>query len=782
MYGGYSIVATKSVSNLDRTLRIGIMALAGLIALCAPRASGQTSGQTTSTRVYTEPAGLPFYVDGQVFTSTAMFTWPVGSRHTVTTSQLITGLDAGTTYSFGGWSDTSGLIVANGSTATFTADAKITSLVASFTKSYEVKLNFFQCPSGSCQGPATVYVNSAPYTSNTTLLVSAGAEMTLGVITNPGFVFLGWNYEWAVPNQVYITVTVTNPLVVTPHFAPAKRVTINSEPEKLQFLADRAPLTGPVTLDWGVSTKHVLSAPASQVDMYGRLWVLGSWSFGGNYEAVYTVADAPLPDEKIIAKFVPGARASFLTEPNGLKLNIAGRDNWPSYNFVWPVGGKYTISAPAEQFDSSGRKWIFEAWSNGGPATQEVTMDPQTAETGFRLTAKYVPYGQVRVTSSPVGVVVRVDGTPCVTPCKLDRAPGSQVKISPPATIGLSEFSRLDFGGWGDGAALERTYKFSSNADVLSISYNPSHRLFLAADPPDSIDVKADPASSDGFYTAGAKVQVTAVAREGYKFRRWSGDLDTNFPSIFLSLSSPHLLTALADKIPYIPPAGIRNAAGVTPDAVVAPGSLIAITGLNLAPRSETGPDSPLVQTLAGTAVMLGDRILALVSASPELITALLPSDLPEGDYVVSVRPEGLSEVSGQVRVMRNAPGLFTNTPDERPLANALHSDGKPITPESPAKRGESITLLGTGFGPYDRPWLDGFALPPAPVFNLVDSLDLLAGDLVIQTEWVGGMAKQVGTAGVRFKVGADLPGGAPVELRIRINGRESNSVLLPLE
>lgn len=56
-------------------------------------------------------------------------------------------------------------------------------------------------------------------------------------------------------------------------------------------------------------------------------------------------------------------------------------------------------------------------------------------------------------------------------------------------------------------------------------------------------------------------------------------------------------------------------------------------------------------------------------------------------------------------------------------------------------------------------------------------------GDAVVQAVWAGGVPGQIGTAMARFALPEDVQaenGGARV--RLRINGRESNTVLLAVQ
>src|ERR1019366_6110248 len=77
-------------------------------------------------------------------------------------------------------------------------------------------------------------------------------------------------------------------------------------------------------------------------------------------------------------------------------------------------------------------------------------------------------------------------------------------------------------------------------------------------------------------------------------------------PSGVVTMSAPRVVKALLDPVPYIAPAGVMNAAGATPQAGVAPGRILSIFGVNLA------PDGMLPQTLGGLTVRVGDRILPL--------------------------------------------------------------------------------------------------------------------------------------------------------------------------
>ena len=105
----------------------------------------------------------------------------------------------------------------------------------------------------------------------------------------------------------------------------------------------------------------------------------------------------------------------------------------------------------------------------------------------------------------------------------------------------------------------------------------------------------------------------------------------------------------------------------------------------------------------------INNSILPLLFVSPQQINAQLPSSLTDGTYTLEVQNTGQPEISGTLTVARNAPGLFPSVVGSTAYAMAFHADGSMVTTTSPAAAGETISFLGTGFGPYKTPVFDGF-------------------------------------------------------------------------
>jgi uncharacterized protein (TIGR03437 family) len=281
------------------------------------------------------------------------------------------------------------------------------------------------------------------------------------------------------------------------------------------------------------------------------------------------------------------------------------------------------------------------------------------------------------------------------------------------------------------------------------------------------------------FYAQGTNVTVTSEPNRGFNFGHWTGALSGSYPSGTVTLASPQAVVAQMITVPYIAPAGISNGVGQTPSSSVAPGSIISIFGQSLAPSVKVGPVNPLSQSLDGVTVTVNDFILPLLFVSPEQINAQLPSSLTPGNYTLEVQPAGQTEISGTFTVAHNAPGLFYQTIKAVNYATALHADGSLVTTASPAAAGETISLLGTGFGPYQQTVLDGF-FPPNPPPAVADSVTLSVDGVNLPSTSTAAPGF-TGIDRTQFTVPTGLPSGKSVPVLVTINGVDSNTVMLPL-
>jgi uncharacterized protein (TIGR03437 family) len=781
-------------------------------------------------QIGTDPAGAAFSVDGTRYITTQTFNWPQGSTHQISflgnkSPTVFANQDDSIEYTFGSWSaNGTALGGSNDLNQTVTADPKVTTYIASLSVAYRINLVMFGSsspgvPAGVCETSGSpgnlpspqyrtgvVYIAGTCYWSSGQIWIGRGPT-SLSAFPFPGYVFTGYSLNGDPKTSFFSTYNLQGQMTLAVYFAPAKRVRFFTSPVlALHVLVDRSDTNTPAAnpcpsdetisslvpfpsfvnqnalcrgeFDFAVGSQHLLSANSPQTDSTGHAWIFDSWSIGGGQNTVYTANTGNVIDT-ITAKFVPGAHVSFITNPLPLALTVDGRTNWPTYNFIWPVGGTYNFSAPMQATDAKGRKYVFQNWSNGGAAAQSVTVAGDT-----RFVANYQILNRVVIGSTAPGITVTVDGQNCAVPCTIDRAAGTSAQVTAPSSIPISDTSRYDFAGWQDASAgAARSVTFNQDSQTVNVNYSISNKLIASMDPDGSADIQVSPASTDGFYSAGTVVSLTAAARPGYKFNHWDGDMSGGFRSGTLKMDTFHIVRALFDKVPYISPAGVTSAAGTIPAPGVAAGSLITIFGQSLSTTTQVGPASPLAQTLGDVVVLLGDRFLPLVFVSPTQINALLPSDVAPGSYTLTVKVTGYPDISAPMTVVRNAPGIFSSSYNNtNNYVMAVHADGTLVTPDSPAKANETITIYGTGFGPYTTQPADGFAVPATPVYTLADPTVVFAADTQqLNPVSVVATPGMVGVTSANLKI-ANLPAGTTVNLRVNVNGQDSNTVLLPLQ
>lgn len=852
--------------------RLLALALLLLPAFAAPPLAAQQA-PIVSLRVDTSVPGATFWVDGQPYQTSAIFSWPEGSRHTleIRNEYLRENLTDGQTvdpnqydptfhtrFRFQGWVDSTESLLVGGSVISITASRQITSYRANFNKQHGVffLINNETMPQflGECNGGVRNIEGSGLRPSQAGFIdtnicgclttsayawVTEGSPLALNAIAYPGYTFQGWEVPGGHGGPFLTKIDITRPTTIRARFVEARRVYFETAPVRgLQVIIDRNPIptkrfdqdclpttTPPIwppqlspspnpgnpappfspidnpsrlcqsiplcngELDWIPGTEHILAAPPSQTDINGALWVFDHWDIGplGDPSGQNTVVSLPndYRPHTFTAHFVPGARVSFVTSPVQLKLRIDGRENWPAYNFEWGVGHKHLVAAPLEQTDARGRKWRFAGWSNDGPAEQELVV-PDNPERSFRLIARFELLGQVTLRTDPPSLPLTVNGEECTAPCTIDRPAGEQITIGAPVERSFSDDTRIEFSGWNDTTDRERAFTFTQDAHTLTARYQYLHRLTLLSDPEEGAKYKLTPAAGPGsFFTAGVRVQVDVEPNPGFKFRRWDGAFSGTIPSGSILMSRPATIAARFDRVPALPEGAVRNAAAETPDKVVAPGSLIAVRGKHLAPHFESGPFNPLRQTLLGVTVHVGDRLLPLIHVSPDEIIAQLPSTLPLGEHTLTVRQLDQPPVNTTFTAATPAPGLFTQPEQELPLAEIYHASGKPVTPEDPARPGQTLLLIGTGFGPTTPNWLDGFATPESPALPLRNAFELLVEGEPVPYLFAGAQPNRVGRTLIRFVLSqipaSQDPEGRNLRLQVRMSGRLSNAVLVPV-
>ncbi len=240
---------------------------------------------------------------------------------------------------------------------------------------------------------------------------------------------------------------------------------------------------------------------------------------------------------------------------------------------------------------------------------------------------------------------------------------------------------------------------------------------------------------------------------------------------------------------PIITAGGVVNGASFARGRTVAPGSIVSIFGSDLAEGAAQATRVPLPMALGRVSVSFdqpdaGVSVPArLFYVSPGQLNVQVPWELA-GLTFAMVKVRINDTVSSVVRVELGdySPGIFEYDLGGQRWGVVTHAnDGRVVTPENPARGGETVVVWATGVGPVD----------PAPASGDAASLQTLAHTRIRPTANVGGQPADVIFSGLAPGfVGLDqlnitIPATARSgvqQLVITSNGIPSSPVNVPIE
>ena len=190
----------------------------------------------------------------------------------------------------------------------------------------------------------------------------------------------------------------------------------------------------------------------------------------------------------------------------------------------------------------------------------------------------------------------------------------------------------------------------------------------------------------------------------------------------------------------------------------IAPGSLIAIFGSNLARATAVAQQIPLPISLADTYVTINGVEAPLLYVSPQQINTQVPAQTATGTATVSVTSSGAPTPAGSFQVAAVAPEIFI-AGTNRLLA--LNENGSVNSDTNPAAAGSVVTVFLTG---------------QAALTNPAASI----GNLPAPLTYAGPTPGTVGVAQMNMRVPAVPPGD--YELMVTVGGVTSNSGLVSVD
>lgn len=238
--------------------------------------------------------------------------------------------------------------------------------------------------------------------------------------------------------------------------------------------------------------------------------------------------------------------------------------------------------------------------------------------------------------------------------------------------------------------------------------------------------------------TANARETKTPAQSTAYMVSR---------PAVRLELAN--LSTAFAAN-------AVVNAA--TFGSGIAPGGLMAIFGSGL-----SGPG-------AATSIEVNGAAARVLAATPFQVNAEVPAALAPGTYPMRIQ-SAFGSAEQPVAVAEAAPGIFlVGGPG---VGAVVNGDGKLNAPTVPARRGQVVTIYGTGFGAVNRQ--GALSVTRNPVVALVNGQEL-------PVSFAGLTPGFVGLYQVNLQLPQAMAPGLELPLAVRQAGVDSNTVFLSVQ
>jgi uncharacterized protein (TIGR03437 family) len=531
----------------------------------------------------------------------------------------------------------------------------------------------------------------------------------------------------------------------------------------------------------GTSSSSTSLAPGTvsfSIDPAGAA-ALSPGAYYGRIEiASADVSNSPLDFEVVLNVTQANAPVTPDAEPGGLL-------------FITTVGGMappetvtvYSSSTTPSTFQTSAATKDGNGWLSVSPGTGAAAAGSpgvtavSVSTTGLNAGVYYggVSYSLSATAVRTVNVTLIVTGATSATSAgsaasilssfssgdALPRAAGCTPTVLVPTQTGLvNSFSAP--AGWPTPLAI-----LLSNDCGSVVNNGQLVATFSNGDPPLALAL-ANP--SQGLYSgtwspAKAASQVSITVRASAP----------GFPAVSSQLAG----AVVPNAVPLLTPNGTLHSFDPLVGAALAPGTIVAIYGQDLAALTSQPTIIPLPTTVNGTSVIIGGMPAPLYYVSAAQINAQIPFELQPGQqYQVIVSANGALTTPDSIQLSAATPGLAAFSDG---TLIAQHSDGSLVSATSPAQAGEYLVAYLAGMGGTTVPVASGAGSPGSPLAQPAETPVLTIDGNAYPILFAGLTPGLVGLYQMNFQAPAGLPAG-DVTVVVSQNGQSSNQTFLPYQ
>ena len=332
---------------------------------------------------------------------------------------------------------------------------------------------------------------------------------------------------------------------------PPTGITLSTNPPGLDLVVDGIRVTSPRRYQWAQGSRHVIEAPlAQQSSQPGERYLFGRWSDGGNRSHTITADPEATWYE-----------ANFIVQQKvDLEVNVVGGGFAPESEIVGvrppSADGYYTRRSPIEVWadpaaggrDALGLRFSrwFTGWffKNGGPSSNPIRFLVSRNVKSIQATFARIPTFRL-TTNVDLPVEASVDGrnrrlpmdvficTGGWTGCPISAGETIAVNVQELQPDRYRSGVRYRFQRWSDGEPRSHSYLVPVGvaASGVELKLHVGKEFELKTRSVGEGAIEITPASADGYYADGARVNLQASPADGWKFVSWNRDLDGSYPN-----------------------------------------------------------------------------------------------------------------------------------------------------------------------------------------------------------------------------------------------------------
>ena len=332
---------------------------------------------------------------------------------------------------------------------------------------------------------------------------------------------------------------------------PPLGITLSTNPPGLALVVDGTRVTSPRRYQWARGSRHVIEAPLAQPAQRPEIrYLFGRWSDGGNRSHTITASpDATWYEANFILQQKVDPRVEVVGGGFAPESEIVGvRPPSADGYYTWrspielradpAVGGREALGLRFSRWFTG---WFFK---NGGPSSNPirflVSRDTKSIQATFariptlRLTTNVDLPVEAKVDDGnqqlPMDVFVCTGGW---TGCPISA--GGTIEVSAPELQAdrYRKGVRYRFQRWSDGEARSQTYHVpvAVPASGVELKLHVGKEFALNTRTVGAGAIEITPASDDGYYADGARVNLQASPADGWLFVGWNRDLDGSYPN-----------------------------------------------------------------------------------------------------------------------------------------------------------------------------------------------------------------------------------------------------------